>query len=620
MSKKSQKTTKKDEKAFYQTAAVSYDLLYLLDEEFHIVDHTIAEEIQKTVKTETNILIGQDFFLHFQCSDKKEVVRESLEKNNRWKGTAIFEGNTEKEYFVFLSNHPVYEERLLAQCFLLPDVETQRGAAGYDITNFQELFNTINSFIYIIGKSPGGEEVFYSSSIRNVTGYSPAEIKNFNGKLLYITHKDDVSRILKTYSEFVTMSKERSIELAYRIITRDNEERWVKENIYVLFDRGKNVRKLFGIVTDITENRKNEEELQEKLEELEKINYAKDRFINILSHDLRAPFTSILGFAEILLNEKNLGEKEREEYLTYIYDASSSQLQFVNYLLDWSRLRTGSMKPETRRINVQPLLYNCISALTGNAIRKNIEIITNIDDDLYVQGDERLLTQAIINLLNNAIKFSHENSDIEVSAAIFNEKQIEFIVKDSGIGIDVADQAKLFSIDKALTKEGTKGEKGTGFGLNLVKEIVDKHGGRIWFYSEPDKGAEFHITIPTPSNSCLIVMADDEERKKLSKLIRLAFPQYDILSSGNGYEALELVSKNLPHFIITNHDLPLMDGVQLIESLKPADGNEFLPAFIVADKLPQRFLEHYKQLGVKDFLKSTMTDEEIIQVIKETLQ
>lgn len=620
MSKKSQKTTKKDEKAFYQTAAVSYDLLYLLDEEFHIVDHTVAEEIQKTVKTETNILIGQDFFLHFQCSDKKEVVRESLEKNNRWKGTAIFEGNTEKEYFVFLSNHPVYEERLLAQCFLLPDVETQRGAAGYDITNFQELFNTINSFIYIIGKSPGGEEVFYSSSIRNVTGYSPAEIKNFNGKLLYITHKDDVSRILKTYSEFVTMSKERSIELAYRIITRDNEERWVKENIYVLFDRGKNVRKLFGIVTDITENRKNEEELQEKLEELEKINYAKDRFINILSHDLRAPFTSILGFAEILLNEKNLGEKEREEYLTYIYDASSSQLQFVNYLLDWSRLRTGSMKPETRRINVQPLLYNCISALTGNAIRKNIEIITNIDDDLYVQGDERLLTQAIINLLNNAIKFSHENSDIEVSAAIFNEKQIEFIVKDSGIGIDVADQAKLFSIDKALTKEGTKGEKGTGFGLNLVKEIVDKHGGRIWFYSEPDKGAEFHITIPTPSNSCLIVMADDEERKKLSKLIRLAFPQYDILSSGNGYEALELVSKNLPHFIITNHDLPLMDGVQLIESLKPADGNEFLPAFIVADKLPQRFLEHYKQLGVKDFLKSTMTDEEIIQVIKETLQ
>jgi len=203
-------------------------------------------------------------------------------------------------------------------------------------------------------------------------------------------------------------------------------------------------------------NIKKQTKIEKELETLKKANETKDKFISILSHDLRAPFTSILGFSEILINEPLLPKSEKLEYLNYIHEASENQLQLINYLLDWSRLQTGRMKIIPKKINAQAIIYNCVSSLTGNAIRKNIEINVEANEELFIQADERLLMQVITNLVSNAIKFSPPNKEINIIAKHFNFELAEFVVKDEGLGISDKNKEKLFKIDKMFNNRRNK--------------------------------------------------------------------------------------------------------------------------------------------------------------------
>ena len=173
---------------------------------------------------------------------------------------------------------------------------------------------------------------------------------------------------------------------------------WVTEEVGYKKMRTADLRIFQVLVVNVNIFKSKEQDLIKKCEHFGQLNSSKDRFISILSHDLRAPFTSILGFSEILMNEKTLSENEKIEYLNYIHESSQTQLQLINYLLDWSRLHTGRMKIEPHRLNAQKVTYNSVSALTGNAIRKNIEIRVIIDDNIHIEADERLITQVITNL------------------------------------------------------------------------------------------------------------------------------------------------------------------------------------------------------------------------------
>ncbi|MDP3829665.1 MAG: ATP-binding protein, partial [Ignavibacteriaceae bacterium] len=443
------------------------------------------------------------------------------------------------------------------------------------------MYEHINGYFWTSNFEGGIETTFYPENIRKVTGYSVKEIEQLPGKLLYLIHKDDVSDTIKELNIFSSAGRKFSLILDYRIIRKDKQIRWIKESLSVQRDINGKIISTAGIAIDITDLKEAQSIMMRSESELKELNAAKDRFINILSHDLRAPFTSILGFSEILLAEPNLPLKEKNEYLNYIYDASQSQLQFINYLLDWSRLKTGSLKIEPQRLKAQGIIYQCISALTGNAIRKNIDILVDIPDDLYIQVDERLLTQVILNILSNAIKFSYENSTIEINASYFNENQVEFVIKDYGLGIKTEDQGKIFSIDKSFTRDGTKGEKGSGFGLALVREIIEKHSGEIWFYSEEGKGTEFHFTFPVPSNTILIVESDEHDRIKYLQAISEAFKNFKILHAENGYEAMNVIYESFPNLIIAGHQMPLMSGIQLIETLKKGDSSLKFPIIII---------------------------------------
>ena len=237
-----------------------------------------------------------------------------------------------------------------------------------------------------------------------------------------------------------------------------------------------------------------------------------------------------------------------------------------------------------------------------------------------MQADERLITQVILNLLSNALKFSYENSTIDISALKFNDAQVEVVVKDYGAGIAPEDQPKIFSIEKNYSKDGTKGEKGSGFGLALVKEIITKHGGEVWFYSEVDKGSEFHFTIPLPSNTILLIEYDADAATYHTAIVKDIFPEFNILVAENGYEALSSIATQMPNLIITNHEMPLMNGIQFIEALKKDEAESKIPLLIFSEDTSAEIESQYYRLGAAAVINTTADKSEFVAALKKILR
>jgi len=443
------------------------------------------------------------------------------------------------------------------------------------------------------------EYLYYSDSVLHVTGYTKDEMLAMPGKGKEIIVDDDLKLLKNTVKEFKRDVNRNSLNFEFRIRRKDNTVAWVAETMIVERNDNGDIVNYFGRVLDISSFKSREESLREDVNELGRKNSSKDNFISMLSHDLRSPFTSILGFSEILLNDTDLSEKEKTEYLSYINDSSQNQLQLINDLLDWSRLQTGRLKIEPQRTSVQHLVFNSVSSLTGDAIRKSIDIKVTVSDNLYVEVDERLLTQTVTNLLGNAIKFSPEETSVTITANLFNEKFSEIIIQDEGVGISDANKEKIFNAGQMFSTDGTKGEKGTGLGLALAKEIIEKHSGEIWFYSTPGKGSEFHITVPSSANTILLVKNNKEKREEYLNLLRNKFPLYQIIGADNGYNALGIILSQMPFLIITEYDMPLMNGVQLVKSIKRKDKSLNIPVFILVNEPLDENRKIYSDLGIE---------------------
>ncbi|HMN23128.1 MAG TPA: ATP-binding protein [Ignavibacteriaceae bacterium] len=456
-----------------------------------------------------------------------------------------------------------------------------------------------DQFHYVLKTNNENLEIFYSPSIKKVTGYTPTELiklPSLGREMLYEEDAEDVKKkLFKLESGRIS-----HLELLYRYNKKDGKIIWLKEQIKMELVDNQIIQK--GLVIDVTEFKKTESDYGEIINKLSNEITARDNFLSILSHDLRAPFSSILGFTEILLSEATLTDAERTEYLNYINDSSTNQLQLVNYLLDWSNLQTGRMNMVPHRVQAQGLVFNCISALTGIAMRKNIDIKVNVPDSIFIEADERLLLQVITNLVSNAIKFSDDGKTIKISADRFNNELVEFVITDEGVGIPENYQQRIFKFEKMFSTRGTRGEKGTGLGLSLVKEIIERHNGQIWFYSKEKIGSEFHFTIPSSENTILLVENNRKDFLQIEKIIKENFPQFKFVGTDNGFEAINVVLKQHPSLIISSHDLPLMNGIQFVKSIIKGDKKYYAPIIALVDSTDATLIKNYQEIGIKSIL------------------
>ena len=247
---------------------------------------------------------------------------------------------------------------------------------------------------------------------------------------------------------------------------------------------------------DITERMRNEEALKENEAHLRELVATKDKFFSIIAHDLKSPFNSILGLSNLLveqIQEKNFDGIE--EYAKIIQKSSTTVFNLLMNLLEWARSQTGRMEFSREYIELGALINEVIELSNESAHQKSITIIKELPRNLLVFADKAMINTILRNLISNAIKFTHPGGQIIVSA----EKKLDELkisISDNGIGIKKEAIGKLFRIDENNIRMGTQNEIGTGLGLILCKEFIEKHRGKIWVESEIGKGSKFSFTIP----------------------------------------------------------------------------------------------------------------------------
>jgi ligand-binding sensor domain-containing protein/signal transduction histidine kinase len=233
-----------------------------------------------------------------------------------------------------------------------------------------------------------------------------------------------------------------------------------------------------------------------KTSELNELNVSKDKFFSIIAHDLKNPFQTIIGFSEMLIEEMKSGDiATSENYAGLINTSAIQTFRLLENLLEWANSQRGKIIFNPVSINLRELVNEEFGVLSDMAKSKNIELKSSFDDNLTFIADKNMINTILRNLISNAIKFTHKNGKVELKA-IINNKQVEISVSDNGIGMKNETMAKLFRLDGNLSTRGTENEKGTGLGLFLCKEFVEKHGGRIWVESEYGKRSTFKFTLP----------------------------------------------------------------------------------------------------------------------------
>ena len=251
-------------------------------------------------------------------------------------------------------------------------------------------------------------------------------------------------------------------------------------------------------VTNIHKRKEVEKELHHYMKALEQINNTKNKFFNIIAHDLRNPFGGIIGISDLL--ETKLKEMELEnsnllfKYTELIQTSSKSAYSLLENLLLWARAQTGELSVRLNNISLNHLILFMIPLVSSIAFKKNISIETELLDADTVYADEFFLNTILRNLLTNAIKFTYPNGKVIISTEK-REGYLEVSVTDTGTGIDEKRLENLFRIDSKVSKNGTDNERGSGLGLILCKEFVEKQGGKIWVTSELGKGSRFTFSI-----------------------------------------------------------------------------------------------------------------------------
>ena len=231
-------------------------------------------------------------------------------------------------------------------------------------------------------------------------------------------------------------------------------------------------------------------------EELKKVNVNKDRFISVLAHDLKSPFNSLLGFSELLTEKFSEFEKhEIENYIQLIHSSANVAYNLLEELLLWARVQTDHFPYNPIEINLIEFCKNQIEDHSLIAGKKNISILINPSSSVFVFADEMMLKVIFRNLLVNAIKFTHEGGIIRITTST-KKKWVTITVRDNGIGMSPEELSKLFDVSHFQSKLGTANEKGTGLGLLLCKDMITKHGGKIWAESTPGQGSQFSFTLP----------------------------------------------------------------------------------------------------------------------------
>ena len=346
---------------------------------------------------------------------------------------------------------------------------------------------------------PAGMFLEVNPAMEEIVGYSREELLQMNVSDLYVYPEQRESVL-----EEIALAKGKTTkELRFR--KKDGAEIIVSDTKVPVRDSTGEILYFDGILEDITERKQMEGKLIEKTGEVERATQAKSEFLANMSHELRTPLSIIIGFSELMIDKVTgeINDKQRQ-CLSDILDSSQHMLNLINNVLDLSKIESGKMELKLKNIAlrkvIEPLTRTMMPILTPRKQSLDVEIEDGLPP---VYADKAKVKQVLLNLLSNATRSSPDGGKLKIEA-VRKGDWCQVSVIDNGIGINKEDQEQIFEPFCQLDNPLTRKKNGTGLGLTLVKQIIERHGGRIWVKSEYGRGSRFIFTLPLATTDCHI--------------------------------------------------------------------------------------------------------------------
>ncbi|MDX9845528.1 MAG: histidine kinase N-terminal 7TM domain-containing protein [Tenuifilaceae bacterium] len=346
----------------------------------------------------------------------------------------------------------------------------------------------------ITGERFGGMEVY-----RNL-GYLPSETPKTIEEIFELVHPDDLEHVKQSLQDHFD-GKTRVYTCDFRVRDKSNGYQWFANyGRIVERDGNGNPVRFIGITQNINERKQVEERIRRKNDDLIKANAEKDKFFSIIAHDLKGPFQGFIGLTELMSGGMgNIDEQTMQEIASSINVSAKNLYELLDNLLNWSMIQRGYKRFNPQKVLLSSVVDEVDDIFAPQIASKSIFYKSSIDSTTSVLADRESLKTILRNLLSNALKFTLHHGTITLSSQLVGKGFTQVTVSDSGIGMPDSIKSNLFSISTKVSRPGTDKEPSTGLGLILCKELVEKHGGKIWVDSQEDKGSSFHFTIPTSS-------------------------------------------------------------------------------------------------------------------------
>ena len=357
---------------------------------------------------------------------------------------------------------------------------------------FRSIFNTSPDGMLVCGLD--NTILNMSDSAKEMLQLNNEDLKD-NIKFLDLIVDED-KEIGKWYFDELFSGNSDLTTSELRLKRKDGSLFWTEHNSEI-FNDSKGLPK--GIVIafrDISKRKIDEEQIIKYTTDLKESNSTKDKLFSIIAHDLKNPFMALLGFSNALVKEINTGKIENiKEYAKILNDSAIRGYDLLINLLDWSRMQSGRIIVIKEPLSLLEIINNNINLVKSNALAKNITVTYIENKDFNINTDKAILNTIFRNLIGNAIKYTPNNGEVTISVKQTEDYYI-ISIKDSGLGMTEEDVKKLFRMDVSYSTPGTNNEKGTGLGLILCNDFINKIGGDIWVDSVYGYGATFIFTLP----------------------------------------------------------------------------------------------------------------------------
>ncbi|NOQ87448.1 MAG: response regulator [Gammaproteobacteria bacterium] len=473
----------------------------------------------------------------------------------------------------------------------------------------------------------------WNKAAENIFGYSHAEAIDENVMRL-IVPRDSSAETEKLWERLLNYEAVTGSEIENK--TKSGSPILCEWFVTPLTDEQNEIVGIAAMALDISDKKQNELAIIKSKEEAEKANQAKSDFLSSMSHELRTPLNAILGFTQLLKYEKTLTEKQ-QSHLSEISNAGNLLLELVNQILDLARIEKGHLQLSMEKIALADCFKEVSAMISPLAEKNNLSLDINIETNGYVIADFTRLKQVMLNLLSNAIKYNVENGSITLKVLQKENGMVRICVTDTGKGISQEMLQEIFQPFNRLNAASTI--EGTGIGLSISKQLIEMMNGSIGVSSTINKGSDFWIELAgnlnittdiehesrTPhSDEALvtestsghnILVAEDNPTNQTLILSQLEALGYTAELAKNGQEALNKMVNTDYQLLLTDCNMPLVDGYKLAKTIRER-GNHKLPIIaLTADAFPEKKAECLKA-GMNDQITKPVD----LQTLKNTLE